>query len=153
MSYLTEEQLEEVADKFSRFKEAPWFRTEPLDIIIGGCGGIGSWTSLLLSRQAHNLYLFDDDRVENLNLGNQLFRHSDVGENKTQAVTNVIRDLSGQDNIEQYELYTSESISGPIMISCFDNMKARKVMFDNWVNYVKTNPEDNCIFIDGRLKK
>jgi hypothetical protein len=153
MSFLTEEQLSEVADKFSRFKEAPWFTVEPLDIIIGGCGGIGSWTALLLSRQAHNLYLFDNDRVEELNLGNQLFKHSDVGENKTQAVANTIRELSGQDNIEQYDLYTKESISGPIMISAFDNMSARKIMFENWVSYVKANPEDNCIFLDGRLSQ
>lgn len=153
MSLLSEQELETVAEKYSRFKEAPWFSLEPLDIIIGGQGGIGSWLAVLLSRQGHNLYTFDADTVENLNLGNQLFKHSSVGSLKTQAVADVIKELSGQDNIEQYGLYESDSLVGPIMMSAFDNMSARKIMFENWSKYALENPDEDCIFIDGRLSK
>ena len=42
----------------------------------------------------------------------------------------------------------------PIMISCFDNMEARKQMFAAWKEDVSTCREENkhkYIFIDGRL--
>lgn len=150
---LTEEELEQVDSKYSRFKEAPWFSLEPLDIIIGGCGGIGSFTAFLLSRQGHNLYLYDMDTVEEINLGNQLFKQSDVGTSKTQAVTNIIKELSSQENVEQYGAFDSTSMGNSIMIAAFDNMSARKLMFEKWVEYVNENPDEKCLFIDGRLSQ
>ena len=50
MSLLSEQELETVAEKYSRFKEAPWFSLEPLDIIIGGQGGIGIVTGKQIGR-------------------------------------------------------------------------------------------------------
>jgi hypothetical protein len=40
------------------------------------------------------------------------------------------------------------------MICGFDNMDARKVFFQRWINHVMSKPEEekkNCLFIDGRL--
>lgn len=129
-----------------RFKDADWAKT-PREIIIGGCGGIGSWTAVFLSRIGHNLHLFDNDRVEEVNLGGQCFATRDISDFKTNALADQCRAFSGwENNIETYELYTESSICSPIMFSCFDNMKARKIMFENW-----KQQEDRELFIDGRL--
>ncbi len=34
----------------NRFKDAPWYAKEDVNVLIGGAGGIGSWLTLFLSR-------------------------------------------------------------------------------------------------------
>lgn len=52
--------------------------------------------------------------------------------------------------------YDSESLTHHIMFSAFDNMEARKTMFQSWVEHISVLEEDDhdleeAIFIDGRL--
>ena len=142
--------------KKSRFRDASWF--EKIDkfvvpIIVGGAGGIGSWLTLFLSRMlppTSYIMLYDFDKVEEVNLAGQLFKVSDIGLPKVLAVSNIVIDFSGYNKIVAHnERYDSESLRSPIMFSCFDNMKARKDMFENWMLEAKEYPES--IFIDGRL--
>lgn len=136
--------------KFDRFKDAEWFDTDR-DVIVGGSGGIGSWVCLLLSRIGYYIYLYDFDSVEAHNMGGQLFQHTDVGKQKTEAVIDIVKQFSDHDDIETYGKYTEESMGHSIMMSCFDNMAARKIMFNNWKEYAMLNPDEDCVFIDGRL--
>lgn len=150
------EKEEEVVSQRVRFSGAPWFGVEDYPVIIGGTGGIGSWVSTLLSRIGFELYLYDFDSVEEHNIGGQLFKNSDIGKKKTEAISDVIKEFSDHSVAETHEKYTKDSMSGPIVISCFDNMEARKTMFDNWTKYAQNeyNAEEDgcpCIFIDGRL--
>lgn len=142
--------------KKSRFRDASWF--EKLDaytvpIIIGGVGGIGSWLTLFLSRMlppSSYIILYDFDKVEEVNIAGQLFRLKDVGKLKTTAIKEIAEEFSGYDKIViQPDRYDSESLKSPVMFSCFDNMKARKDMFDNWLSEAEKYPDS--IFIDGRL--
>lgn len=141
-------------DKFMRFKDAEWFE-ELLgrDIIIGGVGGIGSWLSLLLARIGCNLYLFDFDHLEAHNIGGQLYRQEDIYKPKTQALKEIIHSFCDKDiQVECMGKYDKNSITNDIVMSCFDNMAARKMMFDNWKKQVKNNINfEDGIFIDGRL--
>ncbi len=68
--------------KKSRFRDADWFEkadTLKTPIVIGGAGGIGSWLVLFLSRILNNctdLYLFDFDSVEEVNIGKSPYNES-----------------------------------------------------------------------------
>jgi len=137
----------------SRFKGASWYGHQQ-DIVIGGAGGIGSWLSLMLARAGHSLYVYDFDDLEEHNLGGQLYSHSDVGQSKVEALASTIYNLS-QESISTYnEKYTKDNgIVSPVMFACFDNMEARKVMFEKWLATCALDgePFKGCIFIDGRL--
>lgn len=150
-----------------RFKGASWYG-HPQSIIIGGAGGIGSWLTFLLARQGHDLNVFDFDTVSELNIGGQLYPVSQIGEFKVKALNKFCEDFAAH-SISQYnEKFTNESFAGKVMVSAFDNMEARKVMFNSWLEYYKdviaseeatlgvdssTGMAENkeFIFIDGRL--
>lgn len=128
-----------------RFSGAHWFKAGPQDIIIGGVGGIGSWLAFFLGRIGHNLYLFDGDLIEDVNLAGQFYNKDQIGKLKVTAVQENIKSFCSLDvSIDTW--YTSDSMTNPIVFSAFDNMKARKLMFEKWAEQ-----EDREIFIDGRL--
>ena len=142
--------------KKSRFRDASWF--EKLDkyvipIIIGGAGGIGSWLALFLSRMlppTSYIILYDFDKVEEVNMAGQLFRIQDIGLPKVHAIQNIVLDFSGYGKLTAMkERYDKESLKSPVMFSAFDNMVARKDMFENWLEEAQEYPDS--IFIDGRL--
>lgn len=142
--------------KQSRFRDASWFEKlskYTVPIIIGGVGGIGSWLTLFLSRMMgpdSYLILYDFDKVEEVNMAGQLFRIQDIGKLKVNAMKDIVMDFGGYEKIvNQPDRYDSESLRSPVMFSCFDNMKARKVMFENWLTEAEKYPDS--IFIDGRL--
>lgn len=140
-----------------RFKDAPWFGKR--DIIIGGSGGIGSWLALLLSRMDYRLYMYDHDLVEEHNIGGQLFSTSQVGLNKVEAIRSTCAAYSNNYEIHNLGKYEEGSMTGDIVFSAFDNMEARKHMFNNWkaaqlaktTEHREANPKEVNVFIDGRL--
>lgn len=137
---------------YERFKDAPWYNPENSEmVLIGGTGGIGSWLAFFLARAGFSPTVFDDDIVEEMNIAGQLFRTSDVGKSKVQAVHDITRDFTGSEINGINGKYTmEEGIAHSFMFSAFDNMEARKTMFEKW----KANINDSLvdpIFIDGRL--
>lgn len=142
--------------KQSRFRDASWFsKIEKLNtpIIVGGVGGIGTWLILFLSRMLNNeteLYIYDHDIVEEINMAGQLYGTKHIGKPKVEAIENIVKEFTGFENIfPQYKKYDETSFSCPIMFSAFDNMKARKIMFENWKK--EATVFEDSIFIDGRL--
>ncbi len=142
--------------KQSRFRDASWFEKlskYTVPIIIGGAGGIGSWLTLFLSRMMgpdSYLILYDFDKVEEVNMAGQLFSIADIGQSKVDVMKRMVGGYSGYMKVEAMnERYDSESLRSPVMFSCFDNMKARRDMFDNWLKEAEKYPDS--IFIDGRL--
>lgn len=146
------ENKKEVSLKDLRFSGADWYGTS-YNIVVGGAGTIGSNIVPLLARLGHNIYLYDMDTVEEHNLGVQLFTNDRIGEPKVNAVMILTYELSSKSIYPFNEEYTSNSMASNVMISAFDNMNARKIMFDNWVEYVNDpdNITEQCIFIDGRM--
>jgi molybdopterin/thiamine biosynthesis adenylyltransferase len=129
----------------SRFNEAIWYNPN-VSIVVGGVGGIGSYLSFLLARQEANLYLYDFDLIETHNLGGQLYKMKDIGKLKTQSIKDTIKEFSNSDNVTCLGKFEEGSMIGDIVFSGFDNMSARKLMFDAW----KQN-DSRKIFIDGRM--
>ena len=102
-----------------------------------------------------SMFIYDDDIVEAVNMSGQLYSQSDLGRLKVSALAEMIRNYAGYSSVFAIsERFTNESEASDIMICGFDNMAARKLFFNKWVNHVQSKPEEerkNCLFIDGRL--
>lgn len=139
----------------SRFSDASWFKGVndfAIPIVIGGAGGIGSWLTMLLTRVLSDtgyLFLYDFDNVEEVNMAGQLYSVDHIGKPKVEAVKEIVQKYSGFNKLEiMNEKYDVNSLKSPVMFSAFDNMEARKVMFENWKS---ESSYEHSIFIDGRL--
>ena len=130
-----------------RFSDAPWAKAIQ-HIVIGGVGGIGSWAAMYLARVGHHLYMYDMDIIDETNMGGQLYGISQIGTNKAVAAKENIHTFCGDDaNVTVFEKYNEEEgMITPVVFSCFDNMVARKIMFEKWAAYEKRE-----VFIDGRM--
>ena len=152
----------------SRFKDAPWFPKEETNVVVGGAGGIGSWLTLLLSRAGFYPVVYDYDRLEGHNLAGQLYTKESAEEGvlKVSALQDLCKSFADTDITVMAEKYTKESMSHSYVFSAFDNMQARKDMFEAWKGHVRewedfkkiadathvpNIPNNEPIFIDGRL--
>ncbi len=136
--------------QFNGFKDLDWFSIAPkTSCIIGGAGGIGSWLAILLSRIGTQITIFDDDIIEERNIGGQLYPLSKVGKTKVFSLFEIIKEFSGISIKSFAQRITQENpgFNSDIVFAAFDNMKAREVLFENWAK----NTSPTGIFIDGRL--
>ena len=147
-----------VDEATSRFSSAIWYENiQKKTIILAGIGGIGSFCGFLLARMKPvSMFIYDDDIVESANMSGQLYGQSDLGRPKVSALAEMIRNYADYSSVFAIkERFTEESEASDIMICGFDNMAARKLFFNKWVNHVQSKPEEerkNCLFIDGRIK-
>ena len=160
-------------DYTKRFQSAPWALDEPFWVNLFGCGGIGSWSAVMLARTGATISLVDMDAVEEVNMGGQLFRIEDIGQSKTTALGRIcysfgakhVYDRNGEVNPEFFQS-SAVSFDVPIWISAFDNMLARKLLFSKWKELAVANDISKKsdiegvpgkkglltpVFIDGRL--
>ena len=71
------------------------FNASHLDVCLIGAGGIGAITAMTLGKMGvHTLAIYDDDRVDEVNLATQFHQVSDVGLCKAHTVARSARDLS-----------------------------------------------------------
>jgi len=158
--------MEEV--RHSRFKGAPWY-SEDLHherVLIGGAGGIGSWLAFFLYKIGVHVEIVDTDRLEEHNLGGQLMSAHNLGDYKVKAIKSMISLTEAERYVIRFKANV-EWITGsyvtqkPFVFSGFDNMAARKNLFEAWLNAYWVRDEEgayqkkyanNPIFIDGRLE-
>lgn len=139
---------------FERIKGSQWFpHVKDSHCFVYGCGGIGSWVALNLARIGCSLSLYDMDEYDQTNLTGQFTNYSSIGKNKAVALKETLEQFCEDVSIDTFGEVTEDSEDHHIIFSCFDNMKARKIAFDKWFNFIKNNPEirEEAIFIDGRL--
>ena len=143
-----------IVNNNQRFKDAVWVPKEPQQVMIGGSGGIGSWLTFFLSRMGFIIYLYDFDTIEEHNLGGQLFKQEDVGTRKVDAVARIAREYNGAEITTFCEEVNKFSNYHHYSFSAFDNMKARKILFENWKKSWARAYQLGItpIFIDGRLE-
>ena len=132
-----------------RFRGASYYESSKSEVIlIAGLGGIGSNTAYSLCKSVPASYVFiDDDLVEPHNVGTQHFDTTQLGISKVAAMK---RQLTAQ-GVQVISLFERKILSSgdalPITIAAFDNMAARKQLFEDWM----LQP-DRELFIDGRLR-
>jgi len=131
-------------DYKTRFSSAPWANVSK-DIVIGGAGGISSWVALSLARAGHKLYIYDMDTYDETNIAGQFCKIADVGVNKSIALAENIFNFTGA-IVETHGKYVANSLVAPCMVTGFDNMESRKLMYDKW----KAQPKRE-LFLDARM--
>lgn len=136
--------------QFNRFKDAPWFPETDELCLVGGAGGIGSWLSFFLVRAGFKPIVYDFDIIEEHNLGGQLFRKSDINIAKVVALHDIIKTFCGEEISTFNEKIDENSPTHHFCFSAFDNMKARKDLFEVWKRSIPGCPVQP-VFIDGRL--
>lgn len=109
-------------------------------ITIIGAGAIGSLTALTLAKMGfHKLTVFDDDKIEHVNINNQFYRLSDIGSMKVDALASLIKDFTDVD-IVKMPVRASGMLKDKIVISAVDSMKSRKEIFDLFYGSVLIDP-------------
>lgn len=115
----------DLAKSYEFFK--PEMCTEKLHII--GCGAIGSTVAENLVRFGlTNIVLYDFDTVENHNIANQMFRETDVGRLKTEALAEYLCTINHEVAADLKVVnkgYTGQKLSGYVFL-CVDNIDLRR---------------------------
>lgn len=145
----------ETEEQFSAFKGLPWFNFVSSWLQVGGAGGIGSYLSFFLSRAGFNLNITDFDIIERRNLSGQLYKQSDIGKLKVEAMYSTVKEFSPSSSIftSKTRITENTALSGIYFFSAFDNMEARKSFFKIWKRNIEYPMESGIpIFIDGRLE-
>lgn len=139
----------------TRFSGAIWYdKIKEKQIVCGGCGGIMSNFIFQLARlDPKSIIVYDPDKVEMVNMAGQMFCINDVNRYKVKAMNTTTASYCNYNTVSAIaSKYDEDSIIGDIMVSGFDNMKARKVFFNNWLKYVaKAEDKSKCLYIDARL--
>lgn len=147
----------DIDESTARFSSAMWFENiQQKTIVLAGVGGIGSYVGFLLSRMKPKaIYIYDDDRVEGVNMAGQLYSSDDIMQFKVDALCRMMRRYSAYHDVFAIrERFTENSEAADIMICGFDSMSARMTFFSAWKQHVLSKSEEErkqCIFIDGRL--
>ena len=140
---------ETIKESHTRFSSVPWYGNTR-ELTIGGLGTIGSWLSLLIARTGdHEILLYDNDTIEKVNYSGQFFSKDQLEKTK---VGSAAENLLNFTEINDFNVHTFNSkfdentYVSNVTFSCFDNMEARKAMFDAWCKN-----EERELFIDGRM--
>lgn len=115
-------------------------------ITIVGCGGIGSYLALSLVKLGVNtLHLIDNDEVEDVNLGGQIYGIRDVGRPKVEALAEHIRRLSPQRvNITTQHERVATVDTCYALFSAVDSMETRSALYGSALAGAEH-------FFDGRI--
>ena len=98
----------------------------------------------MLARTGANIIIVDNDTVDKTNLAGQLFGPEEVGLKKVTAVTTVIKKLCDPYFVTPVDEFIDEKEGGwkqhfgfcDIVCAVFDNIKARKILYDEWVKKI-----------------
>jgi len=108
----------------------------PISLI--GAGSVGSMVAILLGKVGFKkIEVWDKDKVEPHNLPNQFFFLHSIGQPKVEALQNVVDEMTGVRIKIHKEHYKSQTLKG-IVITALDSMKARKMVFDQFLKQSTT---------------
>lgn len=134
-----------------RYSGAPWFEVaQKYAVTIVGIGGIGSNLAYSLARTGIlELTLYDNDKVELVNLAGQLYPRTEVSNYKSYALRtflNMYTNCFVRARTTRFDMYSKPD---PVTFTGLDSMASRKEVFDTW--YTKYQGQKYSLFVDGRL--
>jgi molybdopterin/thiamine biosynthesis adenylyltransferase len=116
-------------------------------IHIIGIGAMGSRVAELLVRLGvQRIHIWDFDTVESKNITNQIYLHHQIGMNKTDALTEILKDINPNCDIKCHNKWEDQTLSGYIFL-CVDSIELRyKIAMS-----CKDNPQVKGMF-DTRMR-
>lgn len=118
-----------------------------LSVSIIGTGGIGAGTALALGKLGiRQLYFYDPDDVEDVNIPTQLLGVSDIGKSKVASLIGVLQHMTEASGVgTKKRIGPTDTLPGKIIISALDSLGARQTV---WPAVVASAPE---WYIDARM--
>lgn len=116
-------------------------------IILIGAGAIGSYFAATLAKMgARDITVYDDDKIEDHNISNQLYPVYLIGKPKVEALETVAFDY-GEAKVKAInERWNHDNAQdGDIIVVAVDDMDVRKAIWD----YYKSRPHK--LFLEGRM--
>lgn len=103
-----------------------------LTVAIIGVGGIGSFACLALAKMGcEKISIYDFDSVDEVNMNSQLFRFSDIGKPKVEAVRDIVKDFTGViPTCYNGKVTKHTNVSADIIVMAVDSMSARSEILD-----------------------
>lgn len=104
---------------------------EQLNVVVIGCGAIGSFATLALAKMGvERIKAYDPDTVDIVNISNQFYRFKDIGTKKAIALKDIVHDFTGV-NIEAYPVAVTPDgkVYADIVVMAVDSMKVRAELF------------------------
>ena len=106
-----------------------------LPVTIVGCGSLGSWIGVALSKLGlEDFTLYDRDVVEAHNLPNQVFNHETIGSNKAGMLRRLIQSfapyISDKHRVEAISEFWDDTklLKGGLIINAPDDIDVRKAV-------------------------
>lgn len=104
------------------------------EVIIIGCGAIGSTVAVMLARMGVTHFtLYDMDEVNAHNLANQNYYYYEVGKLKTLCTAEHISAINPDVRVKCKGEYTNQRLSGYVFL-CVDNIDTRRSICDANLN-------------------
>ena len=121
-------------------------RLRKSSITLIGTGSVNSFAGLVLSKMGvGKIKAYDDDGVAAHNIAAQFFRNDDVGQFKTDALYEILREFSDV-NFQGYnKRYKNQYLTETVIVAP-DNMPTRKIV---WKQFLKQKQAK--YFIDARM--
>lgn len=101
-------------------KSLEFFDPSSIDasVHIIGVGALGSHIALTLARLGvTDLHIYDFDMVEMVNIANQVYTFSDVGQLKIDALENKLKDINPSIKVKKIMKYTGQTLSGHVFLA------------------------------------
>lgn len=120
-------------------------------VMVVGCGGIGSWTALVLAKMGFDKFtLVDFDQIEEANVATQVFTREKVGDAKVDTLGIMIEDVSETAVVhvqrERFHPDQIDKFKPTIVLAVTDNMESRREV---WRSVISRSPE-GTLYVDGR---
>ena len=128
-----------------------------LEVVIIGCGAVGSNLAYMLANMGiNNMHLIDPDIIEESNVGNQGFYPASVGRTKVidiyERLKLIAEDRKYNYTYEHRKFSTNMDFKDKIIFMCIDNMTGRYLFEKAYLDYktcdISLKPK--CI-IDTRM--
>lgn len=123
-------------ERLRRFEFANFDALRSKRIVVVGVGGLGATVSEILARcGAGHLVLFDYDTLEEANLNRLVFRTSQVGMPKVEAIRDHLRDANPDASLTTYatdvtdgagyDAFLKEAANADLVMGCVDSFEVR----------------------------
>lgn len=112
----------------------------PKEIFVVGCGGTGTWISIMGAMMGVNIiHLADHDTLENHNRSRLPYSEDDVGNPKTQVLKKFIKNIRPECSVYVYDGIHNETdllmLTGEIIFDCNDSPSIQEMIY----SYCKKN--------------
>ncbi len=105
-----------------------------LPVRLIGVGGVGAITALMLAKMSDGeIFVYDDDLVDEVNLATQFYRPEDIGENKANSIAKIANQFSDTAIFTPISARYPTAVHKPawLVISAVDTIKSRKSIWQD----------------------